>query len=477
MTPITLSLLVGAGVLLAAIALVFVRARRRSAAGIATTRSGRLLTLASLGLSSLRRRARRVLGRLFLSRARREAHARALEAEAAREVAQAMGNMKGALMKLGQIISFMDEAVPEVMRAELTKLQAQAPPMPWELVDATLRVELGDDYEKRLKKIEQQPLASASIGQVHRGELRDGTRVAIKVQYPGVDRAIAADIENVDVLCSMIQAVTPTSDVRPQVEEIRARLSEELDYEKEADNQETFRKIYEGDPGIVVPRVFLEHSTRRVLVTELIEGAAGFYEFCEQGSAEDKSAAVRTIHRFAFDSIYFHYIFNGDPHPGNYLFLPGGRVAFLDFGCVKRFLPQFVDELRKLNQLYLEGERAAYREQMIAMRYILPTAYDKVDADWLWAYMRYYYLPLIEDAPFLMTAEHCKKAIEAMFGPAMRKLNMPGDFVLLNRINFGLNSVFARLGAYENWHRMAKRYWLSEADKARIARATESAPL
>jgi predicted unusual protein kinase regulating ubiquinone biosynthesis (AarF/ABC1/UbiB family) len=435
------------------------RAARGNHAGITTSRAGRVFTLTRLSLGAIRRRVSRALGRLYLSRARREARDRVIEADAAREVAKAMGDMKGVLMKLGQIISFMDDAVPEAYRVELAKLQSQAPPMEWSIVEATLRLELGGDLDEHFEQVDPVPLAAASIGQVHRGRLRDGTPVAIKVQYPGVDTAIKADLDNYDLLSGMVQMVTPSMDAAPVVDELRARFTDELDYSLEAASQEEFRLRYEGHPTIVVPRVFKEHSSRRVLTTELVEGAMGFYEFAEKGSPEDKHEAVIAINSFAFDSIYDHYIFNGDPHPGNYLFLPGGKVAFLDFGCVKRFEPRFVEALRSLNRLYLVGDREGYRAKMIEMRYILPGSAESVTTAWLWDYMHYYYLPIVNDAPFTMTAEHCKKAIEAMFGPAMRKLNMPGEFVLLNRINFGLNSIFARLGANENFHRMAKRHF------------------
>lgn len=467
MPPLHISFAVSL-LLVIGVAVVLLRSARGNQAGITTSRLGRVVTVARLTLSTLRRRVSRAVGGLFLSRAKREARDRAIEAEAAREVAKAMGDMKGVLMKLGQIISFMDDAVPEAYRAELAKLQTQAPPMSWEIVEATLRIELGGDLDDHFESVEQTPLAAASIGQVHRAVLRDGTRVAVKVQYPGVDRAITADLDNYGMLAGMMQAVTPSMDAGPVVDELRARLGEELDYTREAENQEAFRRRYEGNPRVVVPRVFPEHSSRRVLTSELVEGATGFYEFSEKASPADKHEAIMAIYAFTFDSIYDHYIFNGDPHPGNYLFLPGGRVAFLDFGCVKRFPPEFVEALRSLNRLYLIGEREAYRAKMIEMRYILPAAEGKVDADWLWEYMHYYYLPISTDEPFTMTTEHCKKAIEAMFGPAMRRLNMPGDFVLLNRINFGLNSIFARLGARENFHRMARRYFLKEGDVARL---------
>jgi predicted unusual protein kinase regulating ubiquinone biosynthesis (AarF/ABC1/UbiB family) len=464
MSPLSLAIGGALLVVLVVTAIVLGRSARGNHAGITTSRAGRVVTLTRLTLGAARRRIRRVLGGLFLSRAKREVRDRAIEAEAAREVAKAMGDMKGVLMKLGQIISFMDDAVPEAYRVELAKLQSQAPPMAWSIVEATLRIELGGDLDDHFEHVDPVPLAAASIGQVHRGRLRDGTPVAIKVQYPGVDAAIKADLDNYDLLSGMVQMVTPSMDAAPVVDELRARFGEELDYTLEATNQEEFRRRYEGDARILVPRVFKEHSSRRVLTTELVEGAMGFYEFAEKGSPADKHEAILAIYGFAFDSIYDHYVFNGDPHPGNYLFLPGGRVAFLDFGCVKHFQPEFVEALRALNRLYLIGDREGYRRQMIEMRYILPGSAEHVTAEWLWEYMHYYYLPVLTDEPFVMTAEHCKKAIEAMFGPAMRKLNMPGEFVLLNRISFGLNSIFARLGARENFRRLTWKYFFKEGD-------------
>jgi predicted unusual protein kinase regulating ubiquinone biosynthesis (AarF/ABC1/UbiB family) len=444
---------------------------RRNQAGIRVGRVGRVGTLLRMSLGTTWNRARRLAGRLFLSRAKREARDRALEQEAARDVVKAMGDMKGVLMKLGQILSFMDDAVPEVYRAELQRLQSQAPPMSWEVAEAQLRLELGGEIDRHFREIDPKPLAAASIGQVHRAVLRDGTRVAVKIQYPGVDRAIAADLDNYAMLAAVIGAVTPTLDNGPIVKELRDRFLDELDYTLEADHQETFGRLYAAHPDIFVPRVFREHSSRRVLTTELVEGARDFYAFSSEASAEERSRAVHALYTFAFDSIYLHHIFNGDPHPGNYLFLPDGKVAFLDYGCVKRFPPAFLAELRALNRLYLLGERDAYRDQMIAMRYILPAGEGKVDVSWLWDYMRFYYQPLIDDAPYEMTAAYCKQAIEAMFGPAMRRMNMPGDFVLLNRITFGLNSIFARLGARENFHRMARRYFFDEGDEARWAKS------
>ncbi len=439
---------------------------RSNAAGITTSRWGRLMRL---WLSTVRLVGRRMLHAVhgvFVGEEKRRALDKARAEAAGKEVLQTMGNMKGALMKLGQIVSFMDDTLPPELQAELRKLQASAPPMPYELVESVIRLELGQAPELAFAELEQQAMAAASIGQVHRAVLPDGTRVAVKVQYPGVDRAIQADLSNYGLLMGAINLMTPTLDAKPIVDELTARLSEELDYQREADNVELFRGLYEGHPQIVVPRVFRAASSRRVLTTELLEGLP-FYEFVEKGSDADKRSAVETLHTFCFESLYQHHVFNGDPHPGNYLFLPGGRVGFLDFGCVKRFPPEFLAAFRQMNRLYLLQDRAAFYAQAVKMRFVLPNQTDKVDPDWLYDYLRYYYLPILHDREFLFTADYCKRAVGVMFGPNMRRLNMPADFVMLNRITFGLNSIFAQLGARANWHRLARRQYFEPGDAER----------
>jgi predicted unusual protein kinase regulating ubiquinone biosynthesis (AarF/ABC1/UbiB family) len=453
------------GLLVAFVAAVFIFGQANSA-GITTSRWGRVLGLVTTTMRIVARRMRLRVQKLGRSKGAQEALDKQHEEAAAADVLKTMGNMKGALMKLGQIVSFMDETLPEAYQAELRKLQANAPPMAYDLVAAVIRSELGDDPEALFAEFDKVPMAAASIGQVHRAKLFDGTRVAVKVQYPGVDRAISADLSNYGMLMAMVNVVTPTLDAKPIVEELAARLTEELDYTIEAENTRRFWEIYRDHATIVVPRVFLERSARRVLTTQLIDGI-GFYDFAASASVEQKHRAVQAMHTFCFDSLYQHQIFNGDPHPGNYLFLPDGRVGFLDFGCVKHFPPEFLEDFKAMNRLYLLGDRDGYYEQLVKMRFILPNATEKVERDWVWDYIRYYYLPILHDREFTFTKDYCKRAIGTMFGPNMRKLNMPGHFVMLNRITFGLNSIFATLGATENFHRMARRQYFGPGDVER----------
>jgi predicted unusual protein kinase regulating ubiquinone biosynthesis (AarF/ABC1/UbiB family) len=352
----------------------------------------------------------------------------------------------------------MDETLPEAYRTQLARLQSQAPPMDYEIVVHVIRENLGKDPERLFARFDSEPLAAASIGQVHRALTRGGDEVVVKVQYPGVDRAIAADIRNTGMLMSIFGAVTPNVDAGPIVKELQDRLLEELDYENELANQQLFYDLYEDHPTIVIPRLYPELSTRRVLTSEYIAGRT-FYEFVATANEEERHNAVLAIRAFAFDSLYFHHVFNGDPHPGNYLFMPDGRIAFLDFGCIRRFDPAFIADFKQMVRLYLAGDRDGVFQQCISMKFIKDEHAHKVDKDWFWKFMEPYYRPILRDERFLFTAEYCKEAIVQMFGENLRLLNMPPEYVLLNRITFGLNSIMAQLRACENFRRLGWKYF------------------
>lgn len=464
------------GILLALLALFFALLAlfgRGNRAGIVTSRFGRNLRLMVSAARTMLRWTRRRLQRLVTPKHKLEALERAFHDETAKAALETMGNMKGALMKLGQIVSFMDEALPPEYQVHLRALQCQAPPMSYDAVAHVIREELGHDPERYFARFDESPLAAASIGQVHRAQLYDGTDVAVKVQYPGVDRAIAADLDNAGLLMALIGAVTPTLDAAPLVEELRSRLLEELDYREEARHQADFGALFHDHPRIVIPSVFPKQSSQRVLTTELIAGV-GFYDFVAGATPAEKQAATRALHAFVFDSMFVHNVFNGDPHPGNYLFCDDGRVAFLDFGCVKRFAPKFMTDFKVLNRHYLIGDKDAYWTKLCEMQFVRPGHEHKIDREWLWAWARWFYEPILFDREFHFTAEYCRLALSTLFGENMRLLNMPSEYLMMNRITFGLNSILAKLDARENWHRLSMRYYfpdLPEEEASALVRA------
>ncbi len=243
--------------------------------------------------------------------------------------------MKGVLVKLGQMASYMDDGLAPAARRTLSRLQDSIPPMSPAAGRGSCYGGAWRSPEEVFAQWDPEPIAAASIGQVHRAITHDGRAVAVKVQYPGIAETMAADLDNVALLRRMLKITAPNQDVDGLVAELRERVLEELDYRREARNQRLLADYYDGHPTIHVPRVIDELSTRRVVTSELSDGAR-FAELATW-SQEERNLAGETIYRFVFRSLYEVHAFNGDPHPGNYLFHGGGRVTFLDFGLVKHF--------------------------------------------------------------------------------------------------------------------------------------------
>ena len=253
-----------------------------------------------------------------------------LALQTAEDVAATLGTMKGVLMKLGQMASYVDDGLSPAARRTLSRLQDSVPPMSPELAAQVITEELGQPPEQAFATWDPEPIAAASIGQVHRAITHDGRAVAVKVQYPGIAETIEADLGNVALLRRMLKVTAPAQDVDALIAELRERVVEELDYRREARNQQLFVDYFDGHPTIHVPRIVPELSTRRVVTSELADGAR-FAELASWSQAE-RDLAAETIYRFVFRSLYELHAFNGDPHPGNYLFhrrrprhLPGLR--------------------------------------------------------------------------------------------------------------------------------------------------------
>jgi predicted unusual protein kinase regulating ubiquinone biosynthesis (AarF/ABC1/UbiB family) len=279
-------------------------------------------------------------GRPGLTAERRAELDAAARLRSAEQVAERLGNMKGALMKVGQMASYLDDGLPDPVRQALAQLQADAPGMSAELAAEVVERELGGAPDAVFVEWDPEPIAAASIGQVHRAvaiDPRTGREVAVavKVQYPGVDEAIEADLANTQLFGTLLQQGFSGLDPTELVAEVRDRVTEELDYRREAANQTHFADFYRGHPTIRVPAVLPELSTGRVLTSELVAGVP-FSEVCGWDQ-EQRNLAGETLFRFVFRSLYLMRAFNGDPHPGNYLFQPDGVVSFIDFGLVRYF--------------------------------------------------------------------------------------------------------------------------------------------
>ena len=380
----------------------------------------------------------------------------------AEQVAEMLGGMKGALMKLGQMASYLDQGLPEPVREALAQLQDAAPPMAPELVDEVMRSELGDRPDRVFADWDPLPLAAASIGQVHRALTRSGLEVAVKVQYPGVDRAVAADLENTDLLFTVMSMLFPGVDPKPIVGELRERLVEELDYRIEAGHQRLFVEHYAGHPYIHIPRVVDEQSTARVLTTELASGAP--FSDVVGWPDEERQLTAECLYRFAFGGIYRLRAFNGDPHPGNYLFRPGGQVTFLDFGLCKRFTDDEVEVFEDMiRAIVLDRDLRAFH-RVVERVGILPPGFDVSDRD-LADYFGHFYEFVMEDRVEEITPEWSSQSVRQFFdlsGPhadIMKAANLPPSMVIVQRINLGLFALFGELRARGNWRRIAEEIW------------------
>jgi predicted unusual protein kinase regulating ubiquinone biosynthesis (AarF/ABC1/UbiB family) len=436
--------------------------------GSAITRGryGRLARLGRLGARLWTSSVGAKLRRLVMPKHKRERYDEARRKRDAEAVVQTMGQMKGAIMKVGQMLSFVTDSVPIEYRAALESLQASAPPMDFALLRDVAERELGMPLERAFARFDEEPLASASIGQVHRAVLPTGEQVVVKIQYPGVAEAIRADLDNAGVLYRMIGMFYPELDPKPLVAEVRARIGEELDYRQEAANQKHFAALYADHPSIVVPRVFDSHSTACVLTSEYVEGRR-FAEILDLDQ-DARNRYGRVLWQFVFGSIIRHGAFNGDPQPGNFLFTDDGKIVFLDFGCVKYFPDRMLANWMTLVRAHMEGRVDDFRAAVVELGFIKESS--PLTAELLYDYFAYFYAPITEDREFTFTKEYTGQSMEMVFKPKGRfagiqnKLNMPPDFVFVNRIQWGVYSLLADLGASDNWRAIHSDYLYGDAE-------------
>ena len=430
-----------------------------STAAMLQSRVSRGAALARLALRIGGRYAARSPRLLFASVEQRGRLRHDLALRSADEVAEELGSMKGVLMKVGQMASYIYDDMPQTFKAAMSRLQHKAPPMSAALASSVIVEELGDMPERVFAQWDPLPFAAASIGQVHRAITRDGKAVAVKVQYPGIARSITSDLRNVSLLRRIVGAAFPGLDTRSLVDELGERLQEEVDYVREAQSQELFARYYEGHPVIRVPHVLAELSTARVLTSELVSGAS--FDELSGWDQHEKDLAAETIYRFVFRSLYRLHAFNGDPHPGNYLFHRGGRVTFLDFGLTKRFtdedLTPLVDAVRfiVIEKDYESFRAALERAGFLRAGAPVPTQ-TVVDRFGL------FYSAVMQDAPMTFTPGYASAIVRRFFdarGPLAPYSDVPRAYVVMQRINLGLYALLGSLNTTANWRRIAEEIW------------------
>ncbi len=380
----------------------------------------------------------------------------------AEDVAKELGEMKGVLMKAGQLVSFIFEALPDEAQEALATLQADAAPMAPSLAADVVHGDLGKTPERAFFDWTDLPVAAASIGQVHRATTRDGRDVAVKVQYPGVHEAIESDLDAAEVMYAMFSAMMLKGlDAKGLVDELRSRMREELDYRLEAQNVLEFERRFAGHPWVRVPKLVPDLSTERLLTTEWIEGLT-FDQFRAQESDETKQRAGEVIWRFAQNAIHRYGIFNGDPHPGNYKFHHDGSVTFLDYGLVKRWSPGEWETLKPTMDAIIVHRDPELLVREMERSHFLRDGHG-LDPALVYDYVSSPYVPYLSDE-FTFTREWMRDTLAIIFdvqgphAPVIEQLNMPPSFVILDRVIWGVSAILGKLEARAPWRAMLLEY-------------------
>jgi predicted unusual protein kinase regulating ubiquinone biosynthesis (AarF/ABC1/UbiB family) len=419
------------------------------------------------------------------NRLRSEADADAATGERAaalaRELVKQLGQLRGAAMKVGQVLSTVDfTAIPESEREEfkatLAALRDDVPPLPFKKVRKLLEEELGGKVSDHFESFEEEAFAAASIGQVHRAVTLDGDEVAVKLQYPGVAEAVESDLRNLSMLLPLVKRLAPGLDVKALYGELRERIAEELDYEIEAQNHRAVARAHRGHPHVHVPAVHTGLSSRRVLVTDLLHGRR--FEAVKALDEAERDRFGEIVFRFYFSLLLRMNRVCGDPHPGNYLLLDDGRVGFLDFGL-----------MRSLDKAHLEGERALARaivaEDAQEVHAILSRLGYLPDPDhfvpealleWLTAAGEWYLQPGFRR----LSPQYVAELLDSTSSPRapwfeqLRQLTIPPQALLVRRMEGLVFSSLGELRAGAEWFGLAQEFFagappstpLGEAERA-----------
>jgi predicted unusual protein kinase regulating ubiquinone biosynthesis (AarF/ABC1/UbiB family) len=375
-----------------------------------------------------------------------------ISAKTAEQVFAVLGQLKGGAMKFGQALSVFEAAVPDELaepyREALTKLQTAAPPMPVRSVHRVLAEQLGAGWAKRFAEFDDEPAASASIGQVHRARWHDGRDVAVKVQYPGADEALLSDLRQLQRFSRLFQAMVPGQEVKPLLAELRDRMAEELDYRTEADNQRTFASTFDGDESVMVPKVVA--SAPKVIVSEWVTGTP-LATVIRKGTTADRDHAGHRLAEFHFSAPARSGRLHADPHPGNFLLLPDGRLGVLDFGACARLPGGIPRPLGMMTRLALDGRSSELLDLLRNEHFIRPGT--TLEASDVLRYLSPFTDPLRSEM-FHFTRRWLQKQAGRVGDTrgrdfrTGRSLNLPPQFLLIHRVTAGATGILCQLDAH-----------------------------
>jgi predicted unusual protein kinase regulating ubiquinone biosynthesis (AarF/ABC1/UbiB family) len=424
-------------------------------------RFARLSALAPKALPIAIEGAKRALGVKRSDEQEMEARRRAYEdaKKAGRALLVTLGEMKGLPLKFGQMFSYIDGLAPpgyeDKVKNLLRQLQDKAPPLSAQAAERVVSEEFGICPQQLFFEWESEPFAAASLGQVHRATTRFGDRVAVKVQYPGIDKAVRNDLKSLTMLEMLLSPLSRQYQSKETLDEIKRVFLAELDYGNEAENVDLFRRISADLADAVIPVVHHALCSRRVLTTEYLAGR-NYETFCREASQPERDRAGVTIWTFMFRSLLRYGVMYADPHPGNYRFLDDGRVGFLDFGCVKVLPPQMVDGIKRYMRAAMDNDWAEFDRACVEFLGFDPS--DSRSWDLYRSYTLELLMPMTTHRPYRCTPEGAREAVqflvrghrklmkEADGGPRLPPpLKMPYDLTFVNRLQWGLASIMGGL--------------------------------
>jgi predicted unusual protein kinase regulating ubiquinone biosynthesis (AarF/ABC1/UbiB family) len=408
---------------------------------------GRLARYARVS-AALGRFVSRLAGERYLGRGREAG-------ELARELKDALGRLRGPVVKVAQLLATVPGALPSEYVAELAMLQSQAPPMGWTFVNRRMKSELGPDWRSRFSSFERTAAAAASLGQVHRALAHDGRELACKLQYPDMASAVEADLRGLDLALRVFQQYQRALIMGNVRAELRDRLLEELDYGLEARHMALYRDMLKDEPQIAVPEPVPELSTERLLTMTWLEGrpVLGAGDL----SVEERSALAITTFRAWYVPFFDYGVIHGDPHLGNYSLRPDGTLNLLDFGCVRIFPPRLVQGVIDLYNAVRTGDEALAEHAYRSWGFQHLTG-DVLNALNVWA--RFLFEPLLDDTSRTLgelTGDiHGREVAERVIAELHQAggVDVPREFVIMDRAAIGLSAVFLHLQAEVNWHRL-----------------------
>jgi predicted unusual protein kinase regulating ubiquinone biosynthesis (AarF/ABC1/UbiB family) len=399
------------------------------------------------------------------------------------ELVEELGRMRGAAMKVGQVLSMVEfdglaEEQQDELQRKLATLRDGIPPVPFARLEKLMRRELGGPLGRVFSDFDERAFAAASIGQVHRATTVEGDHVVVKVQYPGVAEAVETDLRNAMLLLPLVKRLAPGLDAKALATELRERISEELDYELEAQNQRRIERLMRGHPFVRVPRVNTDLSTRRVLVSEYLEGER--FEAVRRAQENERDRYGEIVFRFFFGVLYRDRIALGDPHPGNYLLRPDGTVAFLDFGLLRDIDPARVAAERAIAQAVRDREAGDLKTALMAGGYLPTDRADAVDDEFALRLMRmaikWYAVP--GERRFSPGYEHRGDGRDrppmeerAAMKTQVNQFTLPPDAILIRRMHALVGIVLQQLRAGADWGAIAGEYLHNEPPATALGQA------